>query len=609
MNYKNSRISDLLLADAGGQTSRRTFVTGLAATSLCASLGWRGAMADSAGAPAGLQVLRGNRFDLNIGYREVNFTGTPRQATVINGGLPGPVLRWKQGEEVVLNVSNGLAVDSSIHWHGIILPSGMDGVPGFSFAGIKPGDNFQYRFPILQSGTYWYHSHSGYQEQTGMYGAMVIDPIEPEPFAYDRDYVVMLSDWSDTKPERIFSNLKRLGHYYNFQQRTIQDFAREVGEEGWGDTIEDRAMWWQMRMSDRDISDVTGYTYTFLTNGMTPDSNWTGLFSKGERVRLRFVNAAAMTIFDVRIPGLKMTVVAADGQYVEPISVDEFRIGVAETYDVIVEPDEGAYSIFSQAIDRSGYARGTLAEQAGMQGEIPALDPPIILGHADMGMGMDHSQHGGTNGAQAMDSSHMDHSNSADHSMMSTAPGGEHNTLGAAGLGSNAPVVHAASEYGFQVDMRAEMPRSQLSSPGIGLKGNGRRVLSYEDLRNLEPTPDPREPEREIQLHLTGNMSRYMWSMDGIRFSDAEPLPLILGERLRITLVNDTMMNHPIHLHGMWSDLETGDPSHIPRKHTVLVQPGSKISYLVTPEVPGDWAYHCHLLYHMMGMFRRVRVT
>jgi CopA family copper-resistance protein len=591
------------------EISRRQFVTGVAAGGALAGLGiQQGWAATATPANHGQQVLRGNRFDLGIGYREVNFTGTPRQATVVNGGLPAPTLRWKQGEEVTLRVTNNLAVDSSIHWHGIILPAGMDGVPDFSYPGIRPGETFEYRFPVQQSGTYWYHSHSGFQEQTGLYGALIIDPSEPEPFGYDREYVVMLSDWSDTKPERIFSNLKKLAHYYNFQQRTIGDFARQVSEEGWGDTIQDRAMWWRMRMSDRDISDVTGYTYTFLMNGTTPDDNWTGLFSKGERVLLRFINAAAMTNFDVRIPGLKMTVVAADGQYIEPVSVDEFRMGVAETYDVIVEPKEGAYTLFAQAIDRSGYVRGTLAEQPGMAADIPALDPPVILTHADMGMAHDMDHAGMQTGNGDVDHSTMDHS-AQGASAVASDPHAGHNMFGKAGLGSNAPVAHAETEYGFQVDMRAEMARDQLGNPGIGLAANGRKVLTYADLRNLNPTPDSREPEREIQLHLTGNMSRYMWSMDGIRFSDAEPLPLVLNERVRITLVNDTMMNHPIHLHGMWSDLETGDVDHIPRKHTILVQPGSKISYLVTPEMPGDWAYHCHLLYHMPGMFRRVRVS
>jgi CopA family copper-resistance protein len=552
----------------------------------------------AANAVPGLQILRGSRFDLRIGYREVNFTGKPRQATVVNGGLPGPVLRWKQGDDVRLRVTNSLADDSSIHWHGIILPAGMDGVPSISFPGIKPGETFEYNFPVLQNGTYWYHSHSGFQEQTGLYGALVIDPIEPERFSYDRDYVVMLSDWSDERPERIFSNLKKQSHYYNNRRRTVADTVADLRTRGIVGTWRDRAMWNRMRMNDRDIADVTGYTYTYLVNGHTPEANWEGLFSKGERVRLRIINASAMSIFDVRIPGLKMTVIAADGQNVEPVSVDEFRIGVAETYDVIVEPQEGAYTLFAQSIDRSGYARGTLTEQAGLAAAVPVMDPPPVLTHADMGMEMSMGQSG-----HGMDHSggSVAHDMHAEHRMSPS--------IGPAGMGSKAAIVHPETENGFQVDMQAEMPRDRLNDPGIGLRGNGRHVLTYSELRNLDSTPDPREPEREIQLHLTGNMERYMWSMDGIRFADAYPLQLKLDERLRITLVNDTMMNHPIHLHGMWSDLETGDPDHIPRKHTVIVQPGSTISYLVTPVTPGLWAYHCHLLYHMMGMFREVEVS
>ena len=543
------------------------------------------------------QLLAGNQFDLSIGYRDINITGKSRQATVVNGGIPGPVLRWKQGETVTLRVANNLAVDSSIHWHGIILPAHMDGVPGFSFDGIRPGETFEYRFPVTQNGTYWYHSHSGFQEQTGVYGALVIDAPEPAPFAFEREHVVLLSDWSDEQPENIFAKLKKQSHYYNRNQRTVGDLMQQLNADGVGATWNDRAMWNRMRMTDNDISDVTGATYTFLVNGQAPDANWTGLFARGEKVRLRFINAAAMTIFDVRIPGLKMTVVAADGQYVEPVTIDEFRIGVAETYDVIVEPAEGAYTLFAQAIDRSGYARGTLAESEGLAAPVPMLDQRPVLTHADMGMGGAHAGHG----------AHSGHAAGGSQSAASapSVPMGS----GAAGYGSDAPVVHAESEYGFQVNMRAEQPRDQLSNPGIGLANNGRQVLTYADLRNLIPTPDPREPEREIQLHLTGNMSRYMWSMDGINFANAEPLHLKLNERVRITLVNDTMMNHPIHLHGMWSDLETGSPDHIPRKHTILVQPGAKISYLVTPDEPGDWAYHCHLLYHMMGMFRRVEVS
>ncbi|MCP4002200.1 MAG: copper resistance system multicopper oxidase [Gammaproteobacteria bacterium] len=592
--------SILTMPRVSDRITRRTFVTGAAAGGALVGLGIKPGWATSAS--SGLEMLRGNSFDLGIGYREVNFTGQLRQATVINGGLPGPVLRWKQGENVRLRVSNSLAVDTSIHWHGIILPAGMDGVPGLSFPGIKPGEIFEYSFPVLQSGTYWYHSHSGFQEQTGLYGALIIDPIEPEPFSYDRDYVVMLSDWSDTPPDKIFTTLKKQSHYYNQHLRTFRDTLDDVQEKGIAGTWRDRAMWNRMRMSDRDIADVTGSTYTYLVNGCTPDTNWQGIFSKGERVRLRIINASAMSIFDVRIPGLKLTVVAADGQYVEPVSVDEFRIGTAEIYDVIVEPQEGAYTLFAQSIDRSGYARGTLTEQAGITAAVPAMDSPPVLTHADMGMGhnMDseegHAGHNMSSLGKAMgDSVHDEHNMSA--------------TLARAGLGSHAAVVHAESENGFQVDMQVEQPRIQLANPGIGLQNNGRHVLTYAELRNLNPTPDSREPGREIQLHLTGNMQRYMWSINGIRFADAEPLKLGLGERVRITLVNDTMMNHPIHLHGMWSDLETGSPDHIPRKHTVLVQPGSQISYLVTADMPGKWAYHCHLLYHMLGMFRQVEVS
>lgn len=550
--------------------NRRQFVTGVAAGTALAGLS--GARAEQV--PGQLQ-LRGNRFDLGIGYREVNFTGKSRTATVVNGALPAPVLRFREGEVVTLNVTNNLAVDSSIHWHGLILPPEMDGVPGISFPGIRPGETFTYRFPVQQSGTYWYHSHSGFQEQTGVYGAIVIEPREPAPYRYDRDYVVLLSDWSDEKPERIFAKLRKNGHYYNTNPRTVGDLWADIRTRGVADTWRDRGMWNRMRMNDRDISDVTGATYTFLMNGHTPHANWSGLFRRGEKVLLRFVNAGAMTIFDVRIPGLKMTVVAADGQYVEPVTVEEFRIGSAETYDVIVEPQEGAYTLFAQAIDRSGYARGTLTEKAGLAAPVPALEPAPVLTHADMGMGA-HAGHG----------MHAHH----DHGGMQPPPG-------------------AKRDYRYNVDMRAEQPRNLIADPGIGLRDNGRHVLTYADLRNLYPTADKREPAREIELHLTGNMERYLWSFDGQSFANAEPLQLKLNERARITLINDTMMNHPIHLHGMWSELETGNPDYLPRKHTVIVQPGGKLSYQVTPEIAGSWAYHCHLMFHMMGMFRRVDVA
>ncbi|MFC6633098.1 copper resistance system multicopper oxidase [Microbulbifer taiwanensis] len=666
------------------QMSRRTFVTGMAAgAALLGATGSRALSSDHRPATSP-QTLRGNNFDLNIGYTSVNFTGRSRTATTVNGSLPAPVLRWREGQRVTLNVNNSLAHDSSIHWHGIILPTGQDGVPGLSFNGIRPGETFQYQFDLNQSGTYWYHSHSGFQEQTGVYGAIVIDPAGPDPVEYDRDYVVLLSDWSDTAPDAVYGKLKNESHYYNFRRRTVGDLWSDIREKGVRRTFREREMWNEMRMSDTDISDVTGYTYTYLMNGQTPDANWTALFKRGEKVRLRFINAAAMSIFDVRIPGLKMKVVATDGQNIEPVSVDEFRIGVAETYDVVVEPEaDTAYTLFAQTIDRSGFARGTLTPELGLSAAVPAMDYAPVLGHRDMGMahdmggmdhggmggmdhskmdhgqhqmgGMDHSQHGGMDHSKmdhsqhqmggmdhsqhgGMDHSKMDHSqhqmSGMDHSQhggMAQGASGQYSLhggrpelggmqgawftekLGRAGFGSNSPIVHLPSEYRYTVDMRAEQPMNGLRDPGIGLRDHmqryGRRVLNYGDIRNLTPTIDKREPTRELQLHLTGNMERYVWGMDGIKFMEAEPLMLKYGERIRITLVNDTMMTHPIHLHGMWSELETEEPDYIPRKHTILVQPGSKISYLVTADAYGRWAYHCHLLYHMPGMFREVRVV
>ncbi len=607
--------------------SRRQFVTGVAAGSALLGLGLPGTSSvANASTASPVRTLRGKRFDLDIGYRTVNFTGKENTATAISGSVPGPILRWREGDRVTLHVGNQLAHDTSIHWHGIILPADMDGVPGISFDGIKPGETFTYQFDVRQNGTFWYHSHSGFQEQTGLYGAIVIDPQQSDPIDYDRDYVVMLSDWSDEKPERIYAKLKKQSDYYNFRERTAGDLWRDIREKGVAQTRNDRAMWNQMRMSDRDLSDVTGYTYTFLINGVTPEDGWLGLFERGEKVRLRFINGAAMTIFDVRIPGLKMTVVAADGQNIEPVTIDEFRIGVAETYDVIVEPSaDSAYTIFAQSIDRTGFARGTLAPDAAWSAEIPPMDPPALLGHRDMGMGMNHSGHdmGSTSGTDDMDSGghdmssmsgmgDMDHSGHDMSGMVETGrmdqPG-----LGRAGYGSNNEITHRASEFGPHVDMRAENPQDGLHDPGIGLRDHqqtyGRRVLTYADIHNLNRTVDRREPGREIELHLTGNMNRYMWSIDGIKFADADPVKLTYGERVRIILVNDTMMTHPIHLHGMWSELETGEPRHIPRKHTVNVQPGSKISYLVTADAMGGWAYHCHLLYHMPGMFREVSVS
>ena len=583
--------------------SRRQFVTGvtMGATALAIN---PSILFAGVGNKSGLNTLKGNIFNLNIGEQSVNFTGTQRKATTVNNSLPAPLLRFKEGDDIVLHVTNHLNEPTSIHWHGLILPSEMDGVPNISndFYGIKPGETFTYRFKAAQSGTYWYHSHSGFQEQTGLYGPIVIDPIDKDPVAYDQDYVVMLSDWTDENPMDVYSKLKKLSHYYNFNERTHEDLMNDVEQKGLENTWNDRKMWNQMRMSQRDLSDVTGYTYTYLTNGLTPDKGWVGLFNKGEKIRLRFINGSAMTFFDVRIPGLKMTVVSADGQNIDPVLVDEFRLGVAETYDVIVEPkDDRAYTIFSQDIARSGYARGTLTPNESLIGEVPELDSVPSLTHADMGMdmsGMDHGSMPGMNHSKTNRSKPMP---GMDHSKMN---------MGDKKISTmDSMLTHADTEFGPHVDARAQSPQYRLDDPGVGLRNNGRKVLTYADLYNLNMTHGYPDPDREIELHLTGNMSRYMWSINGVKFADAEPLQFKFGEVVRITFVNDTMMNHPMHLHGMWSDLETGDNMYIPRKHTIIVQPGAKISYRVKVDAKGSWAYHCHLLYHMLGMFRRVDVV
>ncbi len=586
---------------------RRRFVQGLAAggaASLCGAPVWAQSLnLLDAGDP---QHLRGTEFDLRIGEQRVNFTGNERIATTINGSIPAPTLHWREGDTVTLHVTNTMAETTSIHWHGILLPANMDGVPGLSFKGIPPGETYTYQFKLKQSGTYWYHSHSGFQEQTGMYGAIVVAPREPEPFSYDRDYVVMLSDWSDENPHHVFAKLKKMSDYYNFNQQTAGDFLRDARKNGLGATIENRAMWGDMRMMPTDLADVSAYTYTYLVNGATPAANWTGLFKRGEKIRLRFINGAAMSFFDVRIPGLKMTVVAADGQYVHPVTVDEFRIGVAETYDVIVEPDQNEpYTIFAQSSDRTGYARATLSPQPGLSAAVPPLDPRPLLTMADMGMG---GMGGMSHGAKAapmgeMDMSGMDMAG-MDHSKMAMS-GMNHG-----GHGMAAMLAHPASEMGNPgVDMRTMTPQHRLDDPGIGLRNNGRRVLTYADLKSLFADPDGRDPGREIELHLTGHMERYMWSFNGIKFADSEPLKLKYGERVRITLVNDTMMEHPIHLHGVWSDLEHADGSFGVRKHTINMPPGTQRSYRVRADALGRWAYHCHLLFHMeAGMFREVRI-
>ncbi|MGM5531064.1 copper resistance system multicopper oxidase [Mixta calida] len=610
------------------KSSRRNFIKGIAAASVAGGLGMKTFNAFSAVSLVQPRTLTGNDFDLFIAETPLNITGNIRYAKTINSGLPGPLLRWKEGDTVTLRVKNRLKETTSIHWHGIILPANMDGVPGLSFHGIEPDDTYVYSFRVRQNGTYWYHSHSGLQEQEGVYGPIIIDPAEPEPFKYDREHVVMLTDWSDENASAILSKLKKQSDYYNFAKPAAGDFFRDARDKGLGNTLADRKMWAEMKMNPTDLADVSGATYTYLMNGQGPGKNWTGLFRKGEKIRLRFINGSAMTYFDVRIPGVKMTVVAADGQYVTPVSVDEFRIAVAETYDVIVEPVQDACTIFAQSMDRSGYARGTLAVREGMTAPVPSTDPRPWLTMDDMGMGgMDHGSMGDTDhgqmqgmgggSMQSMDGSAvesapagsmagMDHSSMAgmDHGSMA---GMDHGSM--AGMGDMQK--HPASETNNPlVDMQVMMPTSKLSDPGIGLRNNGRRVLTYADLKSTFDDPDGREPSRTIELHLTGHMEKFAWSFNGIKFSDAEPVTLRYGERVRIVLVNDTMMTHPIHLHGMWSDLEDEEGNFLVRKHTIDMPPGTRRSYRVTADALGRWAYHCHLLFHMeTGMFREVRVN
>ncbi|MAD43217.1 MAG: hypothetical protein CL623_12620 [Arcobacter sp.] len=617
--------------------NRRIFVKGVIATSLLASIPINLSASTKISSRKETKEISGTEFNLSIEKTSVNITGNPSVATTVNGMLSGPTLRWKEGDTVTINVTNNLSEDTSIHWHGLILPPAMDGVPGISFDGIKPGKTFTYTFPIVQSGTYWYHSHSGFQEQSGVYGAIVIEPKE-EKLTYDKEYVISLSDWSDEKPDNVYRKIKLSADYYNFKQRTVGDFFDEVKDLGFMGAFNQRKMWNEMAMTDRDLSDVTGYTYTYLMNGQNPATNFKALFKNGEKIRLRFINSSAMTFFDVCIPGLKMTVVAADGNYVQPVAVDEFRIGVAETYDVIVEPETNtSYAIFAQSLDRSGYALGALTYDQNIIASTPSLDPLPILSHSDMGMDMNNMDHSGHDmssmkGSMSKDKP-MDHSMMGQNMKKSEMPmdmkGMDHSKMGHdmssmmqeeskpmdhSMMGGNIkkpeiPITKLEEARGVQTTMRAMDPQYRLDDPGVGLRNNGRRVLTYADLRSLTPTTHDRYPDREIILRLTGNMERYMWSINGIAYKDAKPLEFKYGERLRITYINDTMMNHPMHLHGMWSDLETGDDNYLPKKHTIIAQPGSKISFRVNVDAKGSWAYHCHLLYHMAGMFRKVVVA
>jgi len=554
--------------------SRRQFVQTLALGGV-ASFGLP-LSATAASSAAALRELRGSAFDLSIGQTPVNFTGRTCQAITVNGSLPAPVLRWREGETVTLRVRNALPdAATSIHWHGILLPANMDGVPGMSFNGIAPGETYVYRFQLKQSGTYWYHSHSMFQEQSGLYGALVVEPAEAPPYHFDREHVIVLSDWTDLEPAALYRRMKKMPMFDNLYQRTLGDWARDVQNQGLRATLAERSMWGRMRMSDSDISDINAHTYTYLLNGQTA-SGWTGLFQRGEKVLLRMVNAAAMTHFDVHIPGLKLTVVAADGQYVHPVTVEALRMAPAETFDVLVEPDADAFTFFAQDMGRTGYVSGTLAVAQGLRAPVPALHARAVLVMADMGPGHAMSGDAGGHGGHAM-------------------PASSH--------GASAAPAHPL------IDMSSGATEARLNDPGIGLRNSSKRVLTYADLRSLFADPDGREPGREITLHLTGHMEKFAWGFDGIAFAGADPIRLQYGERMRMVLVNDTMMTHPIHLHGVWSDLEDEQSRFQLRKHTIDMPPGTRRSFRVRADAAGRWAFHCHLLYHMeAGMMREVRI-
>ena len=610
-----------------------------------------------------LPTLSGNEITLRIARQAMVIDGRRSDAIGVNGTVPAPLLRLREGQTIRLNVVNELDEDSSIHWHGVLVPTQFDGVPGVSFPGIRPRSTFTYEFPVRQSGTYWYHSHSGFQEQLGLYGPIIVDPAGPDPVAFDREHVIVLADHSPLSPEAIFRRLKVDPGSFNRQRQTLAGLLA-----GSDQPLKDRLDWGRMRMDPADISDVTGSAYTYIINGFGPQDNWTGLFTPGERVRLRFINASSMTTFNVRIPGLRLTIVQADGQNVVPIEVDEFQIGVAETYDAVVKPmDDRAYTLVGEAIDRSGMARATLAPRAGMTAPVPPLRKRPLATMKDMGMdmsnmpgmeGMDmpggHAagmraadpsaerngsarlatagavamqslDHGTMQGADHQAMAGVDHGSMAglDHGAMtgvsqggmSGMSGHQQPTMdmGAMDMGSmkmrdfaNAPQV----KKGPGVQTIAPMPVDRTGEPGQGLEDVGHKVLVYKDLMALDRNPDVRAPSRSIDIHLTGNMERFMWSFDGEKMSDhMEPIPFVEGERVRVNLINDTMMGHPIHIHGHYFELVTGHGDHAPRKHTVIVQPGGKVTWDFTADAVGDWAFHCHLLYHMeAGMMRVVSV-
>ena len=605
------------------QIHRRRFVSGALGGGAAAAAAWFPAWAQpvSSGITAPIPTVTGNDITLRIARQTMRIDGKLSRAIGINGTVPAPLVRLKEGQTARLTVVNDLDEDSSIHWHGLILPFQMDGVPGVSFPGIKPRSKFVYEFPVVQSGTYWYHSHSGLQEQLGHYGPIVIDPAGADPIAYEREHVVVLSDHSQLSPEAIFRKLKVNPGHFNMQRQTLAGLLA-----GKDQSLKERIEWGAMRMDPADVADVNGSTYTFLVNGHGPRDNWTALFSPGERVRLRIVNASAMTIFNVRIPGLRMTVVQADGLNVVPTEIDEFQIAVAETYDVIVTPvEDRAYTLVADANDRSGMGRATLAPRAGMIAGVPPLRVRPLATMGDMGMGdmsggsmagMDHSG-AATAGAKPMPAS--DPTCSPEHTKMGhCTPAGDGGAMVGMDHGSGGGMQHSMRDFRVAPQVKPDpsvqtispMPVDRMGEPGQGLEEAGHKVLTYHDLVALERNPDVRAAERSLDIHLTGNMERFMWSFDGVKMSDHhEPIPFIEGERVRINLINDSMMSHPIHLHGHFFELVTGKGDRSPRKHTVLVQPGGTASFDFTADALGDWAFHCHMLYHMhAGMMRVVSV-
>lgn len=559
--------------------------------------------------PVELDATSPRGIDLVIERGVIAIGGRPSEAITINGAVPGPTIRMQEGREALIRVHNRLDESTSIHWHGLLLPFTMDGVPGISFEGIRPKSTFTYRYPVRQNGTYWYHSHTGLQEQLGHYGQVIIEPAGVDPVGYDIEYPIVLSDWTDQPPHIVMRKLKTMEGYYNYQRPTIANLSTQAKATGQsiGDVIGSRLRWQWMRMDPTDIADVTGATYTYLLNGLAPEENWTAVARPGQRVRLRLVNASAMTYYDFRVDGLPMTVVQADGQNIEPVETDELRIAVAETYDVIVTmPDETPRTLFAETMDRSGYARGTLAPRHGLVAPIPQRRRRPMLTMADMGMVHGSMKHG---------SMEVDSTDHGAHGEMNRDNGADHKDASSGGIlpTSNLPdrVPHGSDTHGPGSITMAVAAYRQLSDPGVGLGDDGRRVLTYSQLRCLETPPDRRPPTRQFDLHLTGNMHKYIWGFDGKKWSEAEMIRFQYGERLRINMINDTMMNHPIHLHGMWMDLYAGeDYDRNPRKHTVNVQPSELLTVDITADAPGQWAFHCHLLYHMdMGMFRTVAVV